>query len=84
MFLSNTEIPAPKRKCWESTGEKFKQKLERIRELKSNAAKTLLTFFSVRGKKSTNILINYYNETTILNYYLQTEYIKICQRQLCH
>ncbi|CAH2094255.1 unnamed protein product [Euphydryas editha] len=47
--LKDTEIPAPKRKCWENMGERFKQKLEELRELKSNAAKTLLTFFSVRG-----------------------------------
>ncbi|XP_045776838.1 uncharacterized protein LOC123875195 [Maniola jurtina] len=47
--MKDTEIPAPKQKCWENMGDKFKEKLQEIDELKLNAAKALYTFFSVRG-----------------------------------
>ncbi|XP_034833858.1 uncharacterized protein [Maniola hyperantus] len=47
--MKDTEIPAPKRKCWENMGDKLKEKLQEINELKLNAAKALHTFFSVRG-----------------------------------
>lgn len=42
-------------------GERFKQNLERIKELKSNAAKALLTFFGVRGKKVLTFLLLFTN-----------------------
>ncbi|XP_046971296.1 uncharacterized protein LOC124538312 [Vanessa cardui] len=48
--LKDTEIPTEKLKCWPKMEEKLKQKLEQIREMKLNAAKALVTFFTVRGR----------------------------------
>nr|XP_026491025.1 uncharacterized protein LOC113397085 [Vanessa tameamea] len=48
--IKDTEIPTEKLKCRARMEKKLKQKLEKIRESKLNAAKALVTFFTVRGR----------------------------------
>ncbi|XP_023936325.1 uncharacterized protein LOC112044651 isoform X2 [Bicyclus anynana] len=47
--MKECEIPESKQKCWDIMDDKLKGKLQEVKTLKLNAAKTLHTFFSVRG-----------------------------------
>ncbi|CAH2046064.1 unnamed protein product, partial [Iphiclides podalirius] len=47
--LRDTQIPKTERKCWEHLEGVFEEKLVRLDEKKREAARALLSFFSVRG-----------------------------------
>ncbi|XP_059050814.1 uncharacterized protein LOC131845738, partial [Achroia grisella] len=47
--MQTTELPGSKLQCWENMGENFKEKKEEIKQAINDAAKTLITFFCVKG-----------------------------------